>query len=1456
MGADRLPWDTVSPRFNLNTALQVTPGISRTQSFYWRRQGSSKLKTSRALLDWLTGVVADHPQTGRYGSLDQALTHLKNQVAEHPQKSLQWAVDGLNPPEKEQLKKLLGGDFLRSFLALSRQGQTKLLLKGLLRLAHRDLVSENNFAAVTLLNQLGHGKDFHGIGIPTDLKKKAHQEWEAMNGRGSFGGRLAHQSRTFVKEVLAPAPLIAMAVAAPVYSVVRFKTLAHLIGRPAGLLTRGLASRFLASSAGWGPEVLTFWGVQRAYNQVFHPKLNRWDNTSVTHELLGLGLTFGLFKLNGRLFQAAADDVLKYPAVQRTLNALKVRPATLRTSAQWAGMYSGIVTAGALEGKLGLKPYESPDALFTNSLVTLVQLKSMGAISHKMMGPSYAAWMQGIEAKAQEMDQQPRPTWGQGIQAGRDRLASGWFSGREWMTPEGFRIRISGEEKKPGSKKDHILMMSGKEGRNGSNGAVAIDPFRSFRERAPALDPHRVQEWVRLALDGYLDSTLETAQRDQLGAELYRHEDLVKISLRRLFEEKAEAERNKPPEKQQKIDVAFEVRFALQRIRSHHFYSVIERIWKYKSQFDFLESQLGEKISELGEELAAIPREERDPDRVKHYGELLEWQDSVKLKIDTVERWYRVAESYIADYRGPKKWSPFTKKAYPGFLKLYDVKFKEFDFFIQGSALLEGMAKGWTGKAIPEHFTGVQENEVQTLIQNLKIPGDLNMRFRWFITYDYHLRGHKFLPLYRLLTKFKGKKPADFDPELWGPLKDYLEAHGRLYGFADEAQISNLNFHSKEPQEVAASVDKLIKLAADKYPKDLQKQGQAVQAFRDFVKTAVDLQKTLEPFTPPKRVLEHLSWDSVKGRLEKLGGKGWFKKETVETLIRWFDPPVTPVNSILKSNRKEALAGMMELIFSEGQAATRTQVLSRFINEVCERGDYEMMTAIGKRFYHYYYGALDPNITFRHLSKGNGAQGPETVDPNREFLRHLFVTARFYHENPGFTGSYFEIVRKLHDHYANGEPYLVYPIRHEVKRHLEEGAQVNLLSRESQGTGSLFIGDAEGNNYILGVSSIKEKVGTKEMFFRWAHKLRNELGLPNIRWVFGNALPPVRLVLYLKEFHDPQARKHITQWARDFMQEAPEVLSIQLEIPPKRGSKNFDNLQYFQSERVGNKSSSSWDKIEELEAQIKRKPNNPDNYYKVYELLEGMNPYPELDSEGVRYLFEVAKKFPKHRRIQSELSRVLKFHFDFTKYLKEDRLNDFTKDEILKNVRRRKLERIHGKSDAMNLGLQQISSEMMAQYNQLKLGPSLGTEPHYGRVARFWELALGSSPSPERLPKLWDLDPLGIEVRQVRWEYNPKPLSINLSINLNIEGQLKPKDGAAAETGNGSFQIKIVSDRKTSEKHVVIDKFQLPGPHRDPKIFGHFLGQTMRLGAEFGAQRVINESLSERLGEEGEGGPH
>lgn len=202
----------------------------------------------------------------------------------------------------------------------------------------------------------------------------------------SWDLRVVTKVHRFMNAVSEPAPLFAMALAGPAFSLVRNPVLSFLLSKSPAFWTRSLGVRMASAAAALPGEVLVFGAAERAAKHVLHRGPQDWRLETLAQEAGALGLTLALFKMHGRMAQYFLPKHL-----------LRWRP--------WVaglGMYSGIVHSQIWGERLIWRERTTWSELLGRSLETFLQLKTMGYLSVQAMGRRYQNWVANLEARAEQ----------------------------------------------------------------------------------------------------------------------------------------------------------------------------------------------------------------------------------------------------------------------------------------------------------------------------------------------------------------------------------------------------------------------------------------------------------------------------------------------------------------------------------------------------------------------------------------------------------------------------------------------------------------------------------------------------------------------------------------------------------------------------------------------------------------------------------------------------------------------------------------------------------------------------------------------------------------------------------------------------------------------------------------------------------------------------------------------
>jgi transcriptional regulator with XRE-family HTH domain len=261
----------------------------------------------------------------------------------------------------------------RELASLCQERDPEIFFEGLLNLAGRREKAGHDQAALSIYENISDPK--------TGVSSRAQARRDALLGHGAFGARAEVLSRRFFGEATAPAGLLAMAGAQAIFSITRSALLLRLLAAPASPLTRGFAARALASVGGFALEAPAFVALGRGARLVLGENI---PHPEISHELAASYLSLGMLKLGGAAIR---------------------KPGLLHDGAQVAGLMS----AHALESRLGLRPASAFGDSLIDSLVTLLQLKVGGRALQGALGEAYAIRLRELDLRSRSAGLPPLP---------------------------------------------------------------------------------------------------------------------------------------------------------------------------------------------------------------------------------------------------------------------------------------------------------------------------------------------------------------------------------------------------------------------------------------------------------------------------------------------------------------------------------------------------------------------------------------------------------------------------------------------------------------------------------------------------------------------------------------------------------------------------------------------------------------------------------------------------------------------------------------------------------------------------------------------------------------------------------------------------------------------------------------------------------------------------------------
>lgn len=1380
------------------------------------------------------------------------------------------------------------GALHRALKNLAQESDAGIFFQDLLRLAQANLHHGDQVFSTTVLQALAESPQFFGLAVPNEIQQQARLHWDAMAGKGPLGERLGHLSQGFIKEVLSPGPLLAMGLAAPVYSFSRGKMLQYLMGRSSGFWTRGLGLKLASATPALGGEVMTFWGVNRTYTQFTHPELNRWDAQSVGQELAGLFMTFGLFKVNGFGFRSGAEALLKKSWFRRHSQKLMSDKSLLAT-AGGMGMYSGVLSSHYLEGKLGWRPEESLDHLFAGALVTTLQLKAMGQLSHRLMGPKYAAWMQKLEAEARSLEAPKFFGDGGMIPPLFDGLAKLFQPHRMLATPGGIRIP-EGELPMPVRARDLVSQMAGINGNNGGKGPKGKVPSSPVTFKlAPGLPKNKpaLPGGLSFALELFRLPESENHVKLKVVRELYEHENEVAEHLWRHFEFEADALGTS------KNEIPGKVKMVLNQIRQYHFRGISQQFYEYGLKLVYLVGEV--------QRLKARAVESGSDEKVQKYDDLI---NGLYDKRALVARWYNESRSYLGDEKGPSKATSFSAAEYPALLEDAHTYFERLESYFKNHPDLIPLLKKWN-QNVPAFGKPIDEKRIAGMIHRLDLPGPQKEQLKRLLPNDPILRAEDLRPLHAILVELNEGVELGRFAELLDPISDYLQARQALEPWTFEKDFQIKDPISQLTGETPFNTLRVLgNRLADKIVSRLEgrqeEQSIVLDMLGRYVSRSEEMLDLLSQYRTPYPVLKPLNWSVIRNRLFEFQEKGVLKPKTVTRLLEWTEGE-NPIPTF-QSFREWIMTGMFEFLSGEVLEPAEVKQFSRFIDEVAERRDVAMMNSLAIRFHHIHVGEYAGQNADR--VKGSHSETHQRWrSKNERYIRALLETASVYHQYPTFRGPYLAIQQKLQGGPSSHNANLVAPLDQRIRDLLQTYPQVELSEIDSSGNAIVrAIQQGTGKSVLKGITSIQAPLESRAHFLFWAGRIFQEI--ERMRGVnpqkYSNL--PLEISIQIPKFATVTAKQDVLTWARDFLELQPSIDQVTLVIPKEKCQVRdpFDGRQ-FGSLVVDRGTTTTERNIEIFTSELSERPDDVGVYLKLYRHQKSMVREIYLETEPFKLLVEMSQRFPKNKTIQRELDRVLLVNFRRMVETQENHLSDFTPERMLRNQARRNLQLIldkdwsnfiqgkgergnkvgiesdppaengeaesestlpkevtlvlknNGENSSTNYVTTQVpqGKSVEAKIPETPLQSNLGTPEHEAKVWSFFEAVLGKEIDPWNFHKHFDFGVLGYQTKNLKFRYSQKrPLTFSLIGEIHRgDGNLPYKrdsipislreDIHQGNTDKGAFNLRVVRYPSTGQIELVVKELRLPLTQRGGGVGTLFTERLIQMGRDLGASRIL-----------------
>ncbi len=219
------------------------------------------------------------------------------------------------------------------------------------------------------------------------LAERARRRLQVLAGSGTFGDQAEFAFHQLVDGIADPAALVAMGAAGAAYRMIRLAALSRLIAAPgAGLLTRGLGARALASTLAFAAEGAVFPAAHaiaaRTLEQNYLPAASFAEQTLASYCALG-GLRLAAMAGRGaaRALPLGAGSALF----------------------QQGTMLGGILLGSGLERALDLKVERPWSATLAQALMTLLHFNASASLFRSLSGPRFQAWERGLDFQTQRL---------------------------------------------------------------------------------------------------------------------------------------------------------------------------------------------------------------------------------------------------------------------------------------------------------------------------------------------------------------------------------------------------------------------------------------------------------------------------------------------------------------------------------------------------------------------------------------------------------------------------------------------------------------------------------------------------------------------------------------------------------------------------------------------------------------------------------------------------------------------------------------------------------------------------------------------------------------------------------------------------------------------------------------------------------------------------------------------
>lgn len=1161
-------------------------------------------------------------------ALGLAARHLSDLLAADDRSGLQQALRRLSSGDRSALHRRFG-NLIEEIASIGEEEDPELFYSALLSIGQRALRDGDATLSMAIFQGLAEGPEEFRSQIPSSVRARALQEYDASRGRGAVGGRFEYLARHFSREASDPGMLLGMGIAGTVFSSVRLGVLSRLASRPALWWTRGIGAGVVASASAFPAEILAFWGSNRLYNQLARPETLRWDLASIGQEFASLGITLGFLKLFGAASGHLFDRV---HGIHPATGAAARLPAITRFSRvlfQQLGTFGGIATGHYAEMRLGLRPRVNGDTFWTDCWVTLLQFHVGGRLSHELMGPRHAARMQEMAFRTQVLESPAS-------------LRSNIFpplGGEFAFANEGIYRPLPARE---GASREHILEMSmgnskdkalrpgrgqgsvvlgGREGGSANleapfqaminalyhGEASGHERFQISRELAQnlplarrvfakmlqsgelsaeegqLLSPAHLEATIqeihqrhfRPMIHASLNPELSISERYQISQDLLPDQDLA--LARDVFSRMRRAGEIAADPKSKEVPADLDA--ALHRLNLCHFEGVSDQMHEWHARFNFLQGELREEVH----------RGTRN--RRRQTRRLLE---SVQLKLLETRRYHHNAESYLGDVKGPSPKSVFAPGRYGRLLHRFRDISERLERYIEGKPELKRLLAAYQSPVSARGAVPRMEPEaIEAELGRSSLSAEHQDLFRQALAEnDVMLTQYESLPVGRWLRELNTEGNPRRARQSWRSLGEYLEVSSELRNLLGseafhEWQVAYEKLMLSEGGEESAGPI-LQQILSSKTTRDTS--GLVTR----FLSSLSPVANSLARHQPLMRLSSALHWPEMRAQMIRLAERNYLTPKTVEGLLEWFDPPKTVQDRpAIHAIREEASAGLIDFVRKGSHTPEVRRELSAFFEEVVRRRDLRMMSFLAISFQNYQLGMMRDRIQVRAQPSKDLLRDRMAIESHDRFLEGMRATARFYLDNPRVLGPYFEVFEKLEYGRNDDNALLASPILQRTQGLLDEGYSVELLNRGGLGQALLQAKSESGEELIISLSSVLDHLQNRSHLENWLDRAEREF-LHAGEYLNGNGSGhQLILDLQIPRIRSGVSKRELSIWARDYLEAHPLISEVRLAIP-ERGSEAADPFDPadFRVERITRSMATTEALIQNRELDVERNPQD------------------------------------------------------------------------------------------------------------------------------------------------------------------------------------------------------------------------------------------------------------------------